>query len=68
MAKVKGSGRYDDAMLVRMEKSLREDIERLSVEEDIPVSTMARRLIREALKARREVQEYPPPKTPRKRT
>ncbi len=45
-------GRYDDAILVRMEKALRKEIEQLSIKEDIPVSTMARRLLREALKAR----------------
>jgi len=52
MEKGKKYGRYDDAILVRMEKALREEIERLSVEEDIPVSTMARRLLRQALDAR----------------
>lgn len=52
MEKGKKYGRYDDAILVRMEKTLRKEIERLSVEEDIPVSTMARKLIREGLTAR----------------
>jgi hypothetical protein len=52
MEKGKKYGRYDDAILVRMEKALRGEIERLSVEEDIPVSTMARRLLRQALDAR----------------
>ncbi len=45
-------GRYDDAVLVRMEKALRKEIERLSIEEDIPISTMARKLIRDGLAAR----------------
>ena len=49
MEKGKKYGRYDDAILVRMEKTLRKEIERLSIEEDIPVSTMARKLIREGL-------------------
>ncbi len=60
-------GRYDDAILVRMEKALREEIERLSLEEDIPVSTMARRLIRQALAARKTDQGKAPPKPPRKK-
>ncbi len=64
MAKTKGSGRYDDAILVRMEKGLREEIERLSIEEDLPVSTMARRLIRQALVARKAAEG----KIPRKRS
>jgi hypothetical protein len=68
MVKTKGSGRYDDAILVRMEKALREKIERLSLEEDIPVSSMARRLIRQALAAKNENEPKPPPKSPRKRT
>lgn len=67
MVKTKGSGRYDDAILVRMEKALREEIERLSLAEDIPVSTMARRLIRQALAAKKENETKPPPKSPRKR-
>ena len=52
MEKGKKYGRYDDALLVRMEKALRKEIERVSIEEDIPISTMARRLLREALSAR----------------
>lgn len=60
-------GRYDDAILVRMEKALREEIERLSREEDIPVSTMARRLIRQALAARKADQGKTPPKGSRKK-
>ncbi len=68
MVKTKGSGRYDDAILVRMEKALREEIERRSIEEDIPVSTMARRLIRQALAAKNEKEAKPPPRGPRRRT
>lgn len=68
MAKTKGSGRYDDAILVRMEKALREEIERLSIEEDVPLSSMARRLMRQALAAKKEKEAKPPPKSPRKRT
>ncbi len=67
MVKTKGSGRYDDAILVRMEKALREEVERLSLEEDIPVSTMARRLIRQALAARKPVVTVAPPKQSRKK-
>jgi hypothetical protein len=52
MEKGKKWGRYDDSVLVRMEKALKEEIERLSVKEDIPVSTMARKLIREGLDTR----------------
>lgn len=54
MEKGKKRGRYDDSVLVRMEKALKEEIERLSVREDIPVSTMARKLIREGLDARKK--------------
>jgi hypothetical protein len=68
MVKTKGSGRYDDAILVRMEKALREEIERRSIEEDIPVSTMARRLIRQALAVEKEKEPKLPPKSPRTRT
>jgi hypothetical protein len=68
MAKTKGSGRYDDAILVRMEKALREEIERLSIEEDIPVSSMARRLIRQALAARKVEVTVSSSRAPRKRT
>jgi hypothetical protein len=68
MVKTKGSGRYDDAILVRMEKALREEIERLSIEEDVPLSSMARRLMRQALAAKKEQEAKPPPKSPRKRT
>lgn len=67
MVKTKGSGRYDDAILVRMEKALREEIERRSIEEDIPVSSMARRLIRQALAAKKEKEAKPPPKSSRTR-
>lgn len=56
MEKGKKYGRYDDAILVRMEKALKEEIERLSVEEDIPVSTMARKLIRQALDVRKTLE------------
>jgi hypothetical protein len=51
LEKGKSWGRYDDSILVRMDKALKERVERLSIEEDIPVSTMARRLIRKALEA-----------------
>lgn len=54
MEKGKKYGRYDDAILVRMEKALREEIERLAIEEDIPISTMARRLLRQALDSRKK--------------
>ncbi len=67
MGRTQGSGRYDDAILVRMEKALREEIERLSIEEDIPVSSMARRLIRQALAARKPVVTVAPPKQSRKK-
>ncbi len=67
MVKTKGSGRYDDAILVRMEKALREEVERLSLEEDIPVSSMARRLIRQALAARKPDVTVDRPKQSRKK-
>ena len=59
MEKGKKYGRYDDALLVRMEKALRKEIERASIEEDIPVSTMARRLLRQALDARKKGRKKP---------
>lgn len=49
-------GRYDAAILVRMEKALRAEVERLSIEEDIPISTMARKLIRQALDERKSLE------------
>jgi hypothetical protein len=62
MEKGKKWGRYDDSVLVRMEKPLKEEIERLSVREDIPVSTMARKLIREAIAARNKIMKRKPSK------
>jgi len=68
MGRTQGAGRFNDAILIRIEKELREELGRLSLEEDRPVSSMARLLIREALAARKKIKNNPLPKTPRGRS
>ncbi len=52
-------GRYDTHILVRMEMALREELERLAIAEDLPVSTLCRRLLRQAVDARKSSKRLP---------
>ncbi len=71
--KQKGKIRYPDLVSIRLEPELREELEKWSDEEDRPLGSLVRVILREAIEVRkakgsRKVEvEKPPPKPPRKR-